>query len=70
MSQRPTSVLGTERKGRFCVADLSYSNWVSDLLLLCCFSSDKTMCGQRTLCVYVVDKITVFSFQNEMTKRG
>lgn len=56
------------------MADLSYSNWVSDLTSLPLASllllSDKTMCGQRTLCVCVVDEITVFSYQNEMTKRG
>lgn len=56
------------------MADLSYSNWVSDLTSLPLASllllSDKTMCGQRTPCVCVVDEITVFSYQNEMTKRG
>lgn len=49
-----------------------HSNWVSNLTSLPLASllllSDKTMCGQCTF--ECVDKITVFSYQNEMTKRG
>lgn len=53
-------MLAAGGKGRFCAADLSHGNWVSDLLPLCCRQSDKSSRGQRPLCVCTVDRITVF----------
>lgn len=53
MSQRNTLAFGANQEEDVCVADLSYSNWVSDLTSLPLASllllNDKTMCGQHTL---------------------
>lgn len=71
MSQRTISAFGTVLE-EYSVWPCT--NWVSDLtsppLASVLLLSDKAMCGQcYSVYVCIVDKITVFICQNEMTKR-
>lgn len=71
VSKHHLCIFHAEATGRFGVAGLSYSNWVSDLLPLRCFRVIRPCVGSALrVCVCAADEITVFSYQNEMTKRG